>query len=123
MLKHITIEDGITDILKKAIKYPYDEYIRADKAPDIIGLKLIFLYKTHDEPHLKEWVGETEDKFVVIRLSDTFIAVGIGDTDYDKEKNLTLMGMVNKKSEEEISIEQIMKYIYVEMPEDYYEFV
>ena len=77
----------------------------------------------HDEPHLKEWVGETEDKFVVIRLSDTFIAVGIGDTDYDKEKNLTLMGMVNKKSEEEISIEQIMKYIYVEMPEDYYEFV
>jgi len=113
----------VSAILSKAVKYPYDDYIEADNTPSYKGLKLLHLYKTHNEPRLQEWTAETKELFIVIRLSDNFIAIGAGESEYDKELNLKLMGLINKKGEEDITIEEIMNHLEINIPKDYYEFV
>ena len=123
MILENNMTEQVTAMLTKAVKYPYDDYIEADNVQDYTGFKLLHLYKTHNEPHLQEWLGETDELYIAIRLSDNFVAVGIADTEYDREVNLKIVGLINKKQEEDITIKEIMNCINMEIPEDYYEFV
>ena len=85
-----------------------------------MGVRLQSLTKTHDGLLYKEYKGETEFHYIVIRDVLTEIQMGMGEREFEAIQNTKVVGQ--KKTAQFWEIEYLCETVGLEMPENYMEF-
>ena len=112
-------------LLQALIDNPHKEFIDnlrgAKEAADLSKVKFQFLYKIQSTENGGVWKGETKDnKYVTIESLNDYVAIGIGDTSYERDNSIRLIGLGNHINMQDIDV--ILNKLNIKKPDDYYDF-
>ena len=96
-------------------------YLSVKKPPKLNKIKLLHLYRVILNEEEAEWRGETEDKYIIIRVHGNFVGYGIGECSYDRDDNMEIIGL-GKSTIDLRNINILAENIELNIPDKYYEF-
>ena len=98
-------------LLKSLIDNPHKEFIgmpisnTPDLPSDLSSIEIEFLYKIKTEDNGGVWKGETkDDKYITIESLNDYVAFGIGDTSYERDNSIRLIGLGNHINMQDIDV-------------------
>ena len=113
-------EGAANYLLDNIVRCKYN-YLSIKKPPKLNNLKLETLYRVILNEEEAEWKGETEDKYIIIRVHGNFVGYGIGECSYDRDNNMEIIGL-GKSTIDLRNINILAENIELNIPDKYYEF-